>query len=96
MELMQSIQIALQNVKQHKPTIEQTLKTNTSQNFVPELDAYECPLVMALKSVHDTTIEGFWHWLYEKIGHNIKAHLLQGQEGHHYNVAVPWHQSALF
>jgi len=35
---------------------------------------------MALKSVHNTTMEGFWCWLREKIGHDIKAHPLQAKD----------------
>lgn len=51
-----------------------------SEKFAPELNAHECPPIMALKSVHNTTIEGFWHWLREKTGNDIKTHLLRGQE----------------
>lgn len=90
---MQSIQIALRYVVTDRLAVEKILKADPcSEKFAPELDFHECPPVMALKSVHNTTIEGLWHWLREKIGHDIKAHLLRGQEGHHYSVAVAWHR----
>jgi len=90
---MQSIQTALRYVVSYKLIVEQMLNVDLcSATFAPKLDAHECPPIMALRSVHNTTIEGFWHWLREKIGHDIKAHLLRGKEGHHYSVAVAWHR----
>jgi hypothetical protein len=47
---------------------------------------------MALKSVHNTTIEGLWRWLRDKIGHDLKGYILQGKARHHYNAAIPWHR----
>jgi len=90
--LMQSIQIALRYATSFEPIVEGTFKADPySGNFAPELDPIQFPPFMALKSVHNTTIEGFWRWLREKIGHDVKVHLLRGH-GHHYNVMVPWHK----
>lgn len=67
-----------------------------SEKFAPELNTHEHPPIMALKSVHNTTIEGFWRWLREKIGYDIKAHILRGQEDHYFDVATPWHRYVWF
>ncbi|KAJ7708537.1 hypothetical protein B0H14DRAFT_2415337 [Mycena olivaceomarginata] len=46
-----------------------------------------------VKSVHSTIIKAFWQWLHEKLGFNLKDHILQGQVDHIFNSNVPFHWS---
>ncbi|KAJ7695249.1 hypothetical protein B0H14DRAFT_2418856, partial [Mycena olivaceomarginata] len=39
-----------------------------------------------VKSVHSTIIKAFWRWLHEKLGFNLKDHILLGQVHH---ISIP-------
>ncbi|KAI0310206.1 hypothetical protein OF83DRAFT_1023926, partial [Amylostereum chailletii] len=38
------------------------------------------PAHMAMRSVHNTPIEGLWHWWLEHSGNNLKTAIVFGQE----------------
>lgn len=59
--------------------------------FAPEIDPDIYPEHVFLKSVHNTVIEGFWRWLREKAGVNIKEHILRGKHEHIFDASVPFH-----
>ncbi|KAJ7659812.1 hypothetical protein DFH06DRAFT_1130567 [Mycena polygramma] len=44
-----------------------------------------------IKSVHNTIIEGFWRWLKEKMGLNLKSIILVGKEERIFNANVDFH-----
>lgn len=60
--------------------------------LVPDVDLQIYPPYMILKSVHNTVIEGFWKWLRDKTGHNLKEHILRGKVDGIFNPNVPWHR----
>ncbi|EPQ56805.1 hypothetical protein GLOTRDRAFT_104539 [Gloeophyllum trabeum ATCC 11539] len=47
------------------------------QNFAPQLSIEEYPAIVAIKSTHNTVIEGLWRWLRKTFGINLLL-LLQG------------------
>ncbi|KAJ7877573.1 hypothetical protein B0H14DRAFT_2342283, partial [Mycena olivaceomarginata] len=46
----------------------------------------------SVKSVHNTIIEAFWRWLHQKLGFNLKDHILRGKTEHIFNSAVGFHK----
>ena len=64
--------------------------------FAPEIDPDQDPYYRILKSVYNTIIEVFWKWLKEKLGLNLKAIILQGQQEHIFNPAVAYHTCVFF
>lgn len=58
--------------------------------YAPELDTEKFPPMLQMKSVHNTPIEGLWHWFLQTFGLNIKDIIRQGlQDGvYHPNNAI--------
>jgi len=67
------------------------LKDCCRMNFAPDIDPDLDPYYRILKSVHNTIIEGFWRWLREKLGINLKDFILQGKTDRIFNPMVPFH-----
>ncbi|KIJ43852.1 hypothetical protein M422DRAFT_60274 [Sphaerobolus stellatus SS14] len=61
------------------------------EGAAPQIDSEVFPAHKYIKSVHNTVIEAFWHWLLEKLGYNIKDHILQGQNENIFNPINPIH-----
>lgn|ERR1700735_1980783 len=59
--------------------------------FAPEIDPNLDPYYVILKSIHNTIIEGFWRWLREKLGLNLREIIWQGKTEHIFNPMVPFH-----
>jgi hypothetical protein len=66
------------------------------QEYAEDIDPEVFPPHKFLKSVHNTVIEGFWNWLKDKCGVNIKDHILRGQEEHFFNPADELHAYSPF
>ncbi|KAJ7874312.1 hypothetical protein B0H14DRAFT_3083423 [Mycena olivaceomarginata] len=69
------------------------LQTALREVFAPNIDPDVYPSHTFVKSVHNTIIEAFWRWLHEKLGFNLKDHILRGQVDHIFNSNVPFHRS---
>lgn len=61
------------------------LTCTTREAYAPELDAEKFPPTLQMKSVHNTPIEGLWHWFLQTFGVNIKETIRGGYESGHYN-----------
>jgi hypothetical protein len=48
------------------------LKSIGSETYAPEIDSEEFPPMLQMKTVHNTPIEGLWHWFLQTFGHNIR------------------------
>ncbi|KAF4600764.1 hypothetical protein EYR38_005409 [Pleurotus pulmonarius] len=59
--------------------------------FASEVDQRIYPPLVVLKSVHNTVIEGFWHWLREKMGFSLREHLLRGKSEHRFSPSSVLH-----
>jgi hypothetical protein len=61
------------------------LTCTTREAYAPELDAEKFPPTLQMKSVHNTPIEGLWHWFLQTFGVNIKDTIRRGYETGNYN-----------
>ncbi|KAJ7638088.1 hypothetical protein B0H17DRAFT_960876 [Mycena rosella] len=61
------------------------------ESFALNIDPLFYAVYMVLKSVHNTVIEGFWHWLKTKMGLNLKAIIIQGKQEHIFDSNVTFH-----
>ncbi|KAJ7312478.1 hypothetical protein DFH08DRAFT_717654 [Mycena albidolilacea] len=59
--------------------------------FARDIDPEIYPVCRLIKSVHNTVIEGFWRWLKEKMGLNLKATILIGKEERIFSPNVEFH-----
>ncbi|KAF8578823.1 hypothetical protein K439DRAFT_1361130, partial [Ramaria rubella] len=70
------------------------------QQFAPELSPDEFTAFVALPSVRNIMIEGFWHWLHQDCGINLHKIITEGHKNGIYNIANKLHAylsgSALF
>ncbi|KAJ7577390.1 hypothetical protein C8J56DRAFT_798931 [Mycena floridula] len=66
-------------------------KFPNSEKYAPDVDPDVYPAAVQVKSVHDTIIEGFWHWFRDKSGHNIKEMLLYGKHEHIFDERIDFH-----
>ncbi|KAJ2935673.1 hypothetical protein H1R20_g1424, partial [Candolleomyces eurysporus] len=66
-------------------------QTGLCKVYTPELDKTQIPPVIQLKSVHNTPIEGLWHWLTNTCGLNIKEIIISGYETGVYSPNNPIH-----
>lgn len=62
--------------------------------YSPDLDVDEWPAFQALKSVHNTPIEGLWHWFSEDTGVSLKQVLNRGKAEGIFHVGDDYHRSA--
>jgi len=46
--------------------------------YTPELDEDKFPPTLQVRSIHNTPIEGLWHWFLQTFGINIKDTIRQG------------------
>ncbi|KAF9069298.1 hypothetical protein BDP27DRAFT_1383233 [Rhodocollybia butyracea] len=68
-----------------------TLQCVLREMHAPHIDPRTYPPAVQMKSVHHTTIEGFWKWLLEKKGLNIKDHILRGKTEHIFSDIASFH-----
>jgi len=59
--------------------------------YTPELDENKFPPTLQVRSVHNTPIEGVWHWFLQTFGVNIKDTIRGGYEAGIYNPNNPIH-----
>ncbi|KAJ7733568.1 hypothetical protein DFH07DRAFT_870974 [Mycena maculata] len=59
--------------------------------FAPDIDPIVYLICRIIKSVHNTIIEGFWRWLKEKMGPNLKAVILVGKDQRIFSANVDFH-----
>ncbi|KAJ7099174.1 hypothetical protein C8R44DRAFT_747860 [Mycena epipterygia] len=65
------------------------IQTVIGETFAPDIDPAVYPSTAFLKSVHNTVIEAFWHWLRDKWGINMREHILHGKNEHIYVAEGP-------
>ena len=61
------------------------LKSILRAAYTPELDENKFPPTLQVRSIHNTPIEGMWHWFLQTFGINIKDIIRQGFEIGIYN-----------
>jgi hypothetical protein len=66
--------------------------TCASEIFAPDIDPAVYPAHKSIKSVHNTIIEAFWRWLREKLGINLRDHILRGKNEHIFDPNVAFHK----
>ncbi|KAJ7885240.1 hypothetical protein B0H13DRAFT_2235309 [Mycena leptocephala] len=66
--------------------------TCASEIFAPDIDLAVYPAHKSIKSVHNTIIEAFWRWLREKLGINLRDHILRGKNEHIFDPNVAFHK----
>ena len=59
--------------------------------YTPEVNDKKYPPILQLKSVHNTPIEGLWHWFQRAKGLNIKELIRSGYLDGIYNPNHPIH-----
>ena len=64
------------------------------EHSAPQINPAIFPAYKYLQSVHNTVIEAFWRWLLQKLGYNLKDHILRGQNEHFFNPVDPIHMWA--
>lgn len=67
------------------PTWMLHLKSFLRAAYTPELDENKFPPTLQVRSVHNTPIEGLWHWFLQTFGINIKDTIRHGFEIGIYN-----------
>ncbi|TEB31002.1 hypothetical protein FA13DRAFT_1754861 [Coprinellus micaceus] len=72
--------------------IQESLRTMCA----PDIYLDEYPATMALKSVHNTVIESLWRWFEQTTGHNLKAWIVKGMEGHIFHPHRPHHSEIFY
>ncbi|KAF8901851.1 hypothetical protein CPB84DRAFT_1815067 [Gymnopilus junonius] len=60
-------------------------QTALREAYAPEIDKEQFPPMLQMRSVHNTPIEGLWHWFLQTFGHNIKDTIRSGFELGIYN-----------
>ncbi|KAJ7842678.1 hypothetical protein B0H14DRAFT_3691662 [Mycena olivaceomarginata] len=66
--------------------------TCASEIFAPAIDPAVYPAHKSIKSVHNTVIEAFWRWLLQKLGINLRDHILRGKNEHIFDPNVAFHR----
>ncbi|KAJ3508917.1 hypothetical protein NMY22_g16464 [Coprinellus aureogranulatus] len=66
-------------------------QTGLREVYAPEEDVTKFPPVVQMKSVHNTPIEGLWHWFSQTHGRNIKDDIISGYRTGIYNPNNPVH-----
>ncbi|KAF8908221.1 hypothetical protein CPB84DRAFT_1843672 [Gymnopilus junonius] len=67
-------------------------QTGLWEAYAPELDTEKFPPMLQMKSVHNTPIEGLWHWFLQTFGLNIKDVIRQGLQTGVYHPNNSVHQ----
>ncbi|KAF7312986.1 hypothetical protein MKEN_00983300 [Mycena kentingensis (nom. inval.)] len=67
------------------------MQTVLREKFAPEIDLAVYPAHVSVKSVHNTIIEAFWRWLREKLGLDLRDHILRGKVEHIFDITSPLH-----
>jgi len=62
-----------------------------SEAYAPDIDADKFPAAQHVRSIHNTPIEGIWHWFLNTLGFNIKDMIRQGHHDGIYNPGNPVH-----
>lgn len=62
-----------------------------SEAYAPDIDAEKFPAAQHVRSIHNTPIEGAWHWFLNTLGFNIKDRIRQGYQDGIYNPGNPVH-----
>ncbi|KAF6752682.1 hypothetical protein DFP72DRAFT_1033891 [Ephemerocybe angulata] len=61
------------------------------QAYSADIDVAQFPPVVQIKSVHNTPIEGLWHWFLENSGRNLKDTIVSGQTNGIFHPGDPTH-----
>ncbi|KAJ6533913.1 hypothetical protein DFH09DRAFT_932519 [Mycena vulgaris] len=64
--------------------------------FAPDIDPEIYLICRIIKSVHNTIIEGFWHWFKGKKGLNLKTLILVGKQEQIFSAEVEFHLSLFY
>ncbi|KAK7006611.1 hypothetical protein R3P38DRAFT_3325952 [Favolaschia claudopus] len=72
--------------------IQDTFRTT----FAPDIDPEVYPVCRLIKSVHNTIIEAFRHWLKDKLGRNLKEFILIGKRERIFSPDVHFHVSLFY
>ncbi|KAJ7826517.1 hypothetical protein B0H13DRAFT_2241110 [Mycena leptocephala] len=67
------------------------MQTALREKYAPDIDLAVYPAHESIKSVHNTIIEAFWRWLKEKLGVNLRDHILRGKTEHIVDPKVAFH-----
>ncbi|KAJ3986983.1 hypothetical protein F5890DRAFT_1571998 [Lentinula detonsa] len=54
------------------------IQTGIREAYAPDINSDKYPAALHLKSVHNTPIEGLWHWFTNTMGVNLKDELRRG------------------
>ncbi|KAJ7884218.1 hypothetical protein B0H13DRAFT_2235367 [Mycena leptocephala] len=68
------------------------IQTAIREASAPDIDPEIYPCAAFLKSVHNTVIDAFWHWLRDKWGVNMRDHILRGKAQRIYIAEAPFHR----
>ncbi|KAJ6489689.1 hypothetical protein C8R47DRAFT_977824 [Mycena vitilis] len=98
---LEAIQTVLRYVSRFLPFDLALTEGADSEQFAPNIDINVYPAHRSIKSVHNTTplntiIEAFWRWLREKLGVNLRDHILRGKNEHIFDSNVAFHRRDLF
>ncbi|KAF7359598.1 hypothetical protein MVEN_00683600 [Mycena venus] len=67
------------------------MQTALREQHAPDIDLAVYPAHESIKSVHNTIIEAFWRWLREKLGVNLRDHILRGKTERIFDPNVAFH-----
>ncbi|KAF5332113.1 hypothetical protein D9611_008101 [Ephemerocybe angulata] len=71
-------------------------QTGMRSAYAPTIDSTHYPPFLQLKSVHNTPIEGLWHWFLKTFGVNLKVVVVSGYENGNYNPNNPVHPKLFY
>ncbi|EDR10136.1 uncharacterized protein LACBIDRAFT_318159 [Laccaria bicolor S238N-H82] len=66
-------------------------QTGLRETYAPDIDSDQFPPAQHVRSVHNTPIEGLWHWFVTLFGIDIKEVIQQGKVTGVYNPGNPIH-----
>ncbi|EDR07666.1 uncharacterized protein LACBIDRAFT_298024 [Laccaria bicolor S238N-H82] len=66
-------------------------QTGLRETYAPDIDSDQFPPAQHVRSVHNTPIEGLWHWFVTLFGIDIKEVIQQGKVTGIYNPGNPIH-----
>ncbi|KAH7885579.1 hypothetical protein F5I97DRAFT_1887020 [Phlebopus sp. FC_14] len=64
--------------------------------FAPDIDVNEYPPFLFLKSIHNTPIEGLWHWFAKTQGINMKTLIQSGRNDGIYHLNKDLHKQLFY
>jgi hypothetical protein len=62
-----------------------------SEVYAPDIETEKFPAAQHVRNIHNTPIEGLWHWFLSTFGFNIKDIIRQGHHDGIYNPGNPVH-----